>query len=657
MAASTSRGSYSFSNLTSFIIEGCNDLKHVLSVSMVECLQQLKSLEIVDCNSIQLIVSTEETLTKEDEKRAVISFPRLNSVKLKGLDKLISFYHEDYIVEFQSLKTLTIKHCPELKGFITSKTLEKDIATSSSTDEVLFNEKVAFPNLEKMTISHLRNIERIWYNQLHQDSFCNLKELKVEYCDGLLNIFSSSLLGLFSSRLEMLTVNDCASLEQVFELQGLDIEETCVLVVQLRVLCLFSLPKLKHVWSKDPQRKYSFQNLRTVDVYECWSLKSLFPFSIAKGLLYLESLEVDSCGVEEIVSEKIIEGLLQDIFFEFYQLSFLSLWNLPELKCFYSGVHTTKWPVLKRLKTYKCEKIKIFKNGKSDSEIQQPLFLVETDIPRLEEVFFSSDDIAMICDDQFAPDIFARIKSLGITSYLDESIVFLFCFLQKFHNLQMLEVVGCDFKELSPYEGDAGEEEGMIWPWPKIKKLKLNGCDKITQLWKQDSRMDHICASLETLEVWYCDSLINLASASSSFQNVTYLDVNGCTKMAELIVSSKAQSLGCLVTMIIRECEMMTEIVASEGADEATYDIIFKELKYLEFDGLQNLKSFCSGNHTFKFPSLKQVYVNQCPRLKSFCEGALSTPNLQRVYLKETYDYKGHWAGDLNATIEQLHEK
>ncbi|XVF42836.1 hypothetical protein PTKIN_Ptkin01aG0397300 [Pterospermum kingtungense] len=221
----------------------------------------------------------------------------------------------------------------------------------------------------------------------------------------------------------------------------------------------------------------------------------------------------------------------------------------------------------------------------------------------------------------------------------------------------MLEVVGCNFKELSPYKGDAGEEEGMIWTLPKIEKLKLNACYKITQLWKQDSRMDHICASLETLQVWWCPSLIRLSSASSTFQNLTYLEVKGCKKMTDLIVSSNAQSLGCLVTMRIRECEMMTEIVASEGADEATDDIIFRELKCLVLDSLQNLKSFCSGNHTFKFPSLEQVYVSKCPRLKSFCEGALSTPNLQRVYLKDTYDIKGHWAGDLNATIEQLHQK
>ncbi|XVF42856.1 hypothetical protein PTKIN_Ptkin01aG0399300 [Pterospermum kingtungense] len=652
------RGSHSFPNLTSFIIEGCNNLKNVLSFSMAECLKQLKSLEIVDCNSIQLIISVKESLTKEDGKRDAISFPRLNSLKLKRLHNLIGFSHEDYIIEFKSLNILEIAHCPKLKGFITKKTLEKDIAaTDSSTVEVLFNEKVAFPNLEKMTISHLRNVKRIWYNQLHQNSFCNLKELKVEYCDGLLSILSSSLLGVFQGRLEILTVTNCTLLEQVFELEGSDIEETCVLAIQLKELGLFHLPKLKHVWSKDPQEKYSFQSLRVVTVMECWSLKSLFPFSIAKGLLYLESLIVNNCGVEEIVSEKITDGLQQDICFEFHQLSLLMLWKLPELKCFYPGVHTTVWPVLKKLQTWECEMIKIFGNGKSNSEIQQPLFLIKTDIRQLEEVYFTNDDIAMICDGKFASDFFAHIKSLGITGYLDESIVFPFCFLQKFHNLQMLEVVGCNFKELSPYESDSGEGEGMICTLPKIKKLKLNACYKITQLWKQDSRMDHICASLETFEVWNCSRLINLASASSSFRNLAYLEVFRCKEMSELIVSSKAQSLGCLVRMKIRECEMMTEIVASEGADEGTYEIIFKELKYLEFDRLQNLKSFCSGNHTFRFPSLEQVHVNQCPRLKSFCEGASLTPKLQRVYFKETDVYKGHWAGDLNATIEQLHEK
>ncbi|XVE90373.1 hypothetical protein DITRI_Ditri20bG0072400 [Diplodiscus trichospermus] len=220
----------------------------------------------------------------------------------------------------------------------------------------------------------------------------------------------------------------------------------------------------------------------------------------------------------------------------------------------------------------------------------------------------------------------------------------------------MLELVQGNFKELSPYENDDVEQKDISQVLPKIKKLKLNGCYKITHLWKQGSLLDHICANLETLEVWNCDSLINLALASSSFQNLTTLDVWECNGMTELITSSKAQSLVHIVTMKIRECEMITEIVSSEG-EEATYEIIFRELKSLELHCLQSLKSFCSGNYSFQFPSLEDVTVSECPRLKSFCKGAPCTPKLQRVYYLKGTDYEGSWAGDVNATIQQLHEE
>ncbi|XP_017977192.1 PREDICTED: uncharacterized protein LOC18599617 isoform X2 [Theobroma cacao] len=635
------RVSYSMQNLTSLIIEGCDNLRDVLSYSMAESLQQLKSFEVIDCRCIQQIVAMEEI--KEGGNRATVSFPRLISLKLKDLHKLIGFCHENYFLEFPSLKILEIKRCLELKGFIN--------VCIGSTTEVLFNEQVAFPNLERMTISHLRNVKRLWYNQLHTNSFCKMKELKAEYCDELLNIFPSFVLGIFH-KLETLRVTDCGSLEEVFELQaqGLEIKDTCVVAFHLKELMLFRLPKLKHVWNKDPQGNISFQTLRVVNVRKCWSLKSLFPFSIAKGLPQLESLLVQQCGVEEIVSKN--EGLEQEIRFEFNQLSFLKLWKLTNLKCFYPGMHTIVWPVLKNLKTHGCEEIKIF--GQLEAHIQKSLFVIEKIIPQLEEVSFSSDDIAMICDGQFASHFFCHIKLLQITCYLDESAVFPFFFLQRFYNLEMLQVFGCNFKELSPYERNVGKDK-EVRMLSKLRKLKLDSLQKIIHVWKRDSPLGHMCASLETLEVWKCDSLINLGVSSASFDNLISLDVWKCKGIVELITSSEAQSLVRLVTMRIRECEMMKEVVGREE-DESTYEIIFRELKHVELHCLPSLRSFCSGNSSFKFPSLEQVIVSQCPRLKSFCLGALSTPKLQRVQLEST-DYKGRWAGDLGATVKQLHQE
>ncbi|KAK8514669.1 hypothetical protein V6N12_057566 [Hibiscus sabdariffa] len=636
------RASCSTQNLTSLIIVGCANLKHVLSNSMAEYLQQVECLEISECKCMQEIISVDEASLN---RALLICFPRLNSLKMKGLEKLIGFCHEDYTVEFPALKIIEIENCPELKGFI-HKSMSKDILT----DGVLFNKTVAFPNLRKIKISLLRNVKRIWSDQLHADSFSNLKELKVEYCDGLLNIFPFLLRQVFQG-LEVLIVTDCASLEEVFQLQvqGLDIEETNVVGYQLKEVNLFRLPKLKHVWNKDPDGIISVDNLQSLYVRGCLSLKTLLPFSIAKKLQQLERLIVQNCGVEKIVSRN-VEGIEHEILFEFNQLTVLGLWNLPNLICFYPGMHKTSWPVLKKLNTYWCRKIKIF--GHVEFQLPKPLFIIEQVIPRLEQISFDIADIAMMNDRQFEADLFCNIRELHITCHFDKTNVFPFCFLQRFYNLETLEVGSCHFKELSPSKGDAGEDKDMITTLQKIKKLKLDCVSNTRLLWTQE---EHISARLESLEVWQCNSLISLASYFSTLINLTTLDVWKCKKMTELITSHKAQSLVCLVTMRIRECETMREVVASKG-DEMANEIVFEKLKCLEFHGLPSLTSFCSGNHTFRIPSLEQVILSQCPRMNNFSQGVLSTPKLQKVQLTKT-DFKGRWARDLNATVEQIYRE
>lgn len=126
-------------NLTSLIIEGCDNLKHVSSDSMPEYLQQLKCLEISECKCIQEIISTDKVIQQTFKNRALVCFPRLNFLKLKGLQKLIGFCHEDYTVEFPALTTLKIKNCPKIEGFI-HNSMRKDIPTRG----VLLNHKVLF---------------------------------------------------------------------------------------------------------------------------------------------------------------------------------------------------------------------------------------------------------------------------------------------------------------------------------------------------------------------------------------------------------------------------------------------------------------------------------------------------------------------------------
>jgi hypothetical protein len=226
----------------------------------------------------------------------------------------------------------------------------------------------------------------MWHNQLVRDSFCRLQRLDVYDCKNLMNIFPPNMLRRLQN-LELMWVQNCNSVEEVFEIREVNVNEICDMVsIQLRNLYLFDLPKLKHVWSSDPQTMLlTFQNLREVHVSRCKSLKSLFPTSVAKSLEQLETLHIKDCGLEEIVAME--EGSETTTKFVFPRLICLSLKMLPELKCFYQGKHSLEWLSLKKLRIYKCDKVKIvvsndlsFPNTNESGHhlpIQQSLFLIE----------------------------------------------------------------------------------------------------------------------------------------------------------------------------------------------------------------------------------------------------------------------------------------
>lgn len=242
--------------------------------------------------------------------------------------------------------------------------------------------QVVFPCLAEIQILH---IDKIWHNQLAAGSFCELRSMSISDCDKLVNIFPSILLTRFQ-RLEMLEISHCHSLETIFELQGLGCEEIQASnAFQLQDLDLYNLPKLKHIWNKDPQGRLIFQNLHAVRVGKCSALKNLFPVSIARDLPQLEKLEIKECGVEEIVANAEDDETAPR--FNFPHLTSLTLEKIPEFRNFYPGKHSWECPILKSLEVSGCGNVKLFgsesltsqeiQRGGQQDQIQQPLFFVE----------------------------------------------------------------------------------------------------------------------------------------------------------------------------------------------------------------------------------------------------------------------------------------
>ncbi|XP_044475090.1 probable disease resistance protein At4g27220 [Mangifera indica] len=551
--------------LKSLTVEECNGLKFLFSSSMVKSFLQLQKLVICNCKSMEAVIFESEELEGAD-KIIQMNFPKLFYLKLQGLPKLTRFGIGN-LVQFPALNELHIESCSSLKTFFpNSSSVEVSLENILTTNiEPLFDDKVDLSGLEKLILLHLDNLQLIWHNQLRGDSFCKLKEVRVEFCENLVTI----------------------------------------------------------VPSNSTQGFLTFQNLEILTVGNCWNIKSLFPVSIAIGLLQLKTLELISCGLEIIVGEQEVDGTPE---FLFPQLTRLYLDNLPELKHFYMGSYTAEWPMLKELLVYKCGKIKVYA---LDGESQLAPFSFEKVVPNLENLGLNADSITSSCLDHIPARRFGKLKFLRLESFDDYSVGFQFNLLKKLQNLESLILFDCTFQELLPYEG----------------------CTR-----KENSQMKTFLQNLEALIIDRCHCLTSLMSSSYIyFKNIKHLEVNRCNGLANILACSAAKTLAQITTIRIRECELVTEVIATESEIETIEEeIVFNQLEMLELHCLNSLTCFCSANYAFRFPCLEQVIVSQCPNLKIFSNGGLSTPKLEKVQLTEIIDAKYIWKGDLNSIIQHM---
>ncbi|KAL4379854.1 hypothetical protein GQ457_02G027570 [Hibiscus cannabinus] len=104
------------------------------------------------------------------------------------------------------VEELTLERCLELKEFIGQTGNQSGI-------QALFNEKVHFPSLERMTISELRNVKMKFHNDLAPGSLRKLKDIEVGSCVELLSIFSPTMVK-DVAQLDHMRIRDCGVSEK-----------------------------------------------------------------------------------------------------------------------------------------------------------------------------------------------------------------------------------------------------------------------------------------------------------------------------------------------------------------------------------------------------------------------------------------------------------
>ncbi|KAK4581016.1 hypothetical protein RGQ29_024613 [Quercus rubra] len=304
-----------FSNLKSLCLKKCQHLKNVFSLSIARGLVQLQKLEIDDCDDM------EECFHKEGEDEKALNdkimFPQLTSIELGYLPKLIGFCTGVGPVE------------------LVQPSLNQEVGRIS-IDEVT--------NLEKHKMTNI---------QQHTSPFPESTPIISH------KLFSSKTI-LWPPNLENLKLRGAKSLEAVFDLKGLKIDEDhqrIVVLAQLKTLEVNSSSKLGHVWKNVPRGIQGFQNLTSIEVRLCPLLRYLFPTSIAKLLVELQSIDINECHAIENIVQREGEEEATDIIL-FPRVSSLKLRMLPNIMSLCIKAYSFEWSSMKEICLYRCPKLK-----------------------------------------------------------------------------------------------------------------------------------------------------------------------------------------------------------------------------------------------------------------------------------------------------------
>ncbi|RDX65621.1 Disease resistance protein RPS5, partial [Mucuna pruriens] len=658
--------SVSFIYLTYLEVINCEGLENLMASSTAKSLVQLKTLKVIQCQVKEIVIN--EGNEKDDKE---IVFSNLITIELVSLKYLKSFCsNQRFQFKFPSLEILIVRECPMMETFTVSHAsapkLQNILAVHgeqeakwqwagdlNATIQKVFKDKVGLMYTKDLNLSEYPEfIEQLWHHNylVQQNNFRNLRSLEAVHCNKLVHVIPSHLLPCFEN-LEELKVWGCSAAQVIFNMN--ENRETKALgnrIIRLKKLSLAFLPKLEHVWDKDPEGIISLQVLQDMRVESCDYLKSLFPASVAKDLTRLEVLSVTYCSqLVEIFAkdEKAAGGTTK--MFKFSSLTSLMLIELPGLKYFYPGLHMLEWPVLEQLEGFHCELVKL-KCPEDNPEEQLILIQIEKviQIPSMKRLCFGIGDIKVIWEPESGQLQFEELQHFQ----QDSDSTPLYRFLDMLPRIKNLAFSRCLFEELFSAERPNADYTRILL---HLKELKLYIMENLKSIGFEHSWLHSFPENLQILQVEDCHSLINLVPCTVSFSNLTHLKVSRCNRLLYLFTSSTAKSLARLERVEIDRCDSLQEIVFTEGIEPREGEqIIFEKLQVLYLKELPQVWCFYPGNCTLRFPSLKKVYMINCSRMKTFSPVNIIHHSTDCFYKKDATPQQEY---DLNSAVRRIIEE
>ncbi|CAL5420703.1 unnamed protein product [Camellia sinensis] len=380
-------------NIRRLIVRCCGSLRNLFSPSIVRGLVHLQELTIDGCSMMEEVIW--EGRGEDGHVTNKIEFPRLEYISLTELEVLTGFSRGIDKIEFPQLKKLHIKYLPKGKSFFPSESILHSDENRNATLLSIFpqqilklsrdgNEEptlqgmgrgwkdveVVFPRLEELELVDLPNASDLWCSELSTGSFCKLRSLMVKDCHRLVrNVVPAHILKV-PPNLEKVEIYNCDSVEEVFRLGG--------------------------------HQGNPLENIRTLIVRCCGSLRNMFSPSVAGCFVHLQELIIHDCSaMEAVVANEDEEQMGGDRIYVtlFAQLKHLELRDLPSLGKFCHAIHDWEMPSLHHLEAVNCPEMQTFSPGFVHApnlyhvEVEAKWIRIKRDLNKTIQHFFEKKEV------------------------------------------------------------------------------------------------------------------------------------------------------------------------------------------------------------------------------------------------------------------------
>ncbi|XP_048134458.1 probable disease resistance protein At4g27220 [Rhodamnia argentea] len=245
----------SFHRLKSLNVYRCNKLVNIVPSYILGWLKSLESLEVGSCDSLEVVFKLQPLSPLDGhpiaqvicddggEEGLVVVFNQLQYMELDGLTGLRCFSSSKCTLMFPLLEDVIVNGCPSMKFFserpIKAPKLERVQVSTEAwfweenlniTIQNMFKEMATVAGVKLMRLFEFPELIEKWHGELISlKPSWQLESLVVDRCPSFTNAIPSRLM-LVLNKMNTLQVHDCESLEEVFNLEGLEgVQSTRVL--------------------------------------------------------------------------------------------------------------------------------------------------------------------------------------------------------------------------------------------------------------------------------------------------------------------------------------------------------------------------------------------------------------------------------------------